>query len=162
MKHIKKYSKCLGIVNKSALYYVPIIFIVALSLNSCATYLIPVESFKQQFTGIDSSSLREVTVIGPTGMIYNYPANPIKTIYCVDKEGQQHELENKPSIEIRVTYGDKNRKNVFYFDRIFVSDSLMYGVASRFIPSIRKTIPLKEITKIEVQDGKKNFRYKND
>ncbi|MEP7267596.1 MAG: hypothetical protein ABI844_08200 [Saprospiraceae bacterium] len=59
-------------------------------------------------------------------------------------------------------YGDKNKRTVFYFDRIYVSECCVEGVESRFIQSIRKAIPLKGIKKIEVQDGKKNFHYVNN
>ena len=90
-----------------------------------------------------------------------YLANPVKTIKCTDKNGNPAELQNSPSIEIRFTYGEKNKRTVFYFDRIFVSDSSVTGVESRFISSMRKTIPLKSITKIEVQDGRKNYHYTN-
>lgn len=35
------------------------------------------------------------------------------------------------------------------------------GVESRFIESIRSSIPIDRITKIEIQDGRKKFKYKN-
>src|SRR6266496_3748489 len=138
-----------------------IIMIVAgsLFLSSCTTYYISLDSFKQQFAGIDSTKLKDVKVEGPIGEVYNYPANPITTIKCMDKNGNPAELTNSPSIEIRFTYGINNKRAILYFDRIYVSDSAVVGVESRFIPSIRKTIPLNSITKIEVQDGKKSFRY---
>ena len=132
-----------------------------LFVTSCTTYLIPVDSFKKQFAGIDSTRFRQVNVIGPIGETYNYLANPLRTINCVDKKGNPFELVNSPSIEIRFTYGDKNKRTIYYFDRIYVNDSCIIGVQSRFISSIRKTIPLKSITKIEIQDGKKNYHYKN-
>ena len=130
----------------------PVLFI------SCKTYQIPVESFKQQFSGIDSSKLVEVRLLGPFGEGGTYPANPIKTIRCVDKNNQEHLLPNGPSIEARFTY-DANKKVIFYFDRLFVTDSTVTGIRSRFIGSMRKTIPLSSITKIEVQDGQKKYRY---
>jgi hypothetical protein len=126
-------------------------------VTSCTTYLIPVDSFKMQFAGIDSTKLKQINVTGPIGESYNYLSNPLRTIKCVDKKGNSYELTNSPSIEIRFTYGEKNKRTVFYFDRIYVNDSCVVGVQSRFISSIRKTIPLKSITKIEIQDGKKNF-----
>jgi hypothetical protein len=129
--------------------------------TSCSTYLIPVDSFKKQFAGIDSTRLRQVNVIGPIGETYKYLANPLRTIKCVDKKGNPFELVNSPSIEIRFTYGDNNKRTIYYFDRIFVSDSCVVGVQSRFISSIRKTIPLKSISKIKIQDGRKNFHYVN-
>jgi len=67
------------------------------------------------------------------------------------------ELTNSPSIEMRVTHNSK--KTIFFFDRVYVGDSVLTGVESRFIPTARKSISLKEISKIEIQDGKKKFRY---
>ena len=130
-----------------------------LFLTSCTTYYIPLDSFKQQFSGIDSTRLVNVDVKGPFGDSYHYAANPISIIKCVDKSGNPAELKNSPSIEIRFTYGENNKRTVYYFDRIYVSDSSVVGVESRFIQSIRKTIPLNAISKIEVQDGKKDFHY---
>jgi hypothetical protein len=129
--------------------------------NSCTTYLIPVDSFRQQFADIDSTNLKQVTVIGPYGERYTYSANPIEIIQCVDKNGNPHELENKPSIEIRFTYGTKNKRTIFYFDRVFLNDSIIVGAQSRFIQSLMKTIPINEVSKIEIQDGKKKFHYIN-
>ena len=128
-------------------------------ITSCKTYLIPVESFKKQFAGIDSTKLKPVRVVGPIGEKYNYLANPLTTIECVDKKGNPFELINSPSVEIRFTYGENNKRTIYYFDRIYLNDSCVVGVQSRFISSIRKTIPLKSITKIEIQDGRKNFHY---
>lgn len=143
--------------NTPSFLFAVTIFLV-LGLSSCKTYYIPVDSFREQFAGIDSTKFKEVKVRGPMGESYEYYANPIQTIRCIDKNNIQAELRNSPSIEIRFTY-DNNKRTVFYFDRIFVSNDHVVGVQSRFISSIRKTIPLKTITKIEVQDGKKNFHY---
>src|SRR5258705_3546429 len=122
-----------------------------LLLNSCTTYYMSTDSLKQQFAGVDSTKLKEVELEGggilmPSGN--SYLANPIKTINCTDKEGNPAKLENGPSIEIRFTYGQNNKRTIFYFDQIYVTDSTVTGVESRFIPSIRKTIPLNSITKI--------------
>jgi hypothetical protein len=130
-----------------------------LSLSSCTTYYISMDSFRQQFAGIDSTKYKEVAIRGPIGEVHRYRANPITNIKCADKNGNPAELQNSPSVEIRFTYGENNNRTTFYFDRIFVSDSSVAGVESRFIQSIRKTVPLKSVTKIEVQDGKKNFHY---
>lgn len=126
---------------------------------SCANYYIPLSSFKQQFAGIDSSKYKEVIVAGPIGERYTYFANPIKRIQCEDASGNKYELQNSPSIEIRFTHGAENYRTVYYFDRIYVSDCCVHGVQSRFMESVKSTIPLKDITKIEVQDGGKNFQY---
>jgi hypothetical protein len=128
-------------------------------LVSCTTYLIPIESFKKQISGIDSTKLIPVTVKGPIGEKYNYLANPISEIYCVDKKGNSFMLKNSPSIEIRFTYGVQNKKAIYYFDRININNNSVIGVQSRFISAIRKTIALDSINKIEIQDGRKKFHY---
>ncbi len=134
------------------------LLILTFSTFACTTYLIPVDSLRSQFYGIDSTKLVSVIVRGPVGERYDYLANPIQTISCIDKQNNPASLNNSPSIEMRVT-DTNNKKTIFYFDRIFVNKTFLYGVQSRFISSITKTIPLKDITKIEVQDGKKNFKY---
>lgn len=126
-------------------------------VSSCKTYIIPVESFKQQFSGIDSTSLKMVTIKGAING--SYLANPIKKIYCSDKQGNSFQIDNSPAIEIRFTYGDKNKKTIFYFDRVIQEDTLIIGGQSRFIPSLTKSIPINSVHKIEIQNGGKNFKY---
>jgi hypothetical protein len=134
-----------------------------LFLTSCKTYYISPDSFKQQFAGIDSTKLKlvEMTGGGSLWVTDQYLANPITKIKCEDKNGNPAELENSPAIEIRFTYGVNNKKTSGYFDRVFVSDSIVTCIISRFIPTMRKTIPLNSITKIEVQNGGKNYKYVN-
>ena len=129
--------------------------------TSCKSYYISLESFKQQFASIDSTNLKRVKMTGGGSLwvTEQYLANPITKIQCTDKKGNPAELDNGPAIEIRFTYGKANKRTVFYFDRVFVTDSKVIGVPSRFIPTMRKTIPLNEIKKIEVQKGGKNFKY---
>ena len=140
-----------------------IIILTAFLLSACTTYYMSVDGLKQQFAGIDSTKLKKVE-LGGGGILMasgsQYLANPITTIHCTDKSGNPATLENGPSVEIRFTYGQNNKRTIFYFDQIYVTDSTVIGVESRFIPSIRKSIPLSSITKIEIQDGKKNFHYK--
>jgi hypothetical protein len=124
---------------------------------SCKTYYIPVESFKAQFEGIDSSRLRIVHTRGPAGDIVEYPANTIDYIKCIDKDNKPFELKNSPSIEIRFTQKN-NKRIIYYFDRVFLQDSLIIGDMSRFI-NYRKAISINNVKMIEVQDGHKNFKY---
>ena len=125
---------------------------------SCATYYIPIDSFKKQFKDIDSTNLKMVDAIGPIGERFSYLANTIDTIYCVDNNNKPYKLINSPSIEIRFT--DKNDdRTIFYFDTIFLQDSIIIGTKSRFIPSLRDEVPIDSVKLIEVQDGKKNFKY---
>jgi hypothetical protein len=132
-----------------------------LFFTSCKTYYISNDSFKQQFAGIDSTKLKmvEMTGGGNLWVTEQYLANPLTTIKCQDKKGNPAELENGPAIEIRFTNGGNNKRTSGYFDRVYVSDSLVTFVQSRFISTLRKTIPLNDITKIEVQNGGKNYKY---
>ena len=134
------------------------LFIIGM-ITSCTTYYIPVNSLREQFAEIDSTRLIAVTVEGPIYGRYHYLANPITAVQCIDKKGNSYQLTNSPSLETRFTYGHNNKKTIFYFDRIYVDSSSVTGVESRFIESIRKTIPLDSITKIEIQDGRKKFKY---
>lgn len=126
-------------------------------LLSCKTYYIPVESFKEQFSGIDSTKLREVYTQDPYGYIEKYLTAPIDFIKCVDKNNNPYELKNSPSIEIRFT-NNNNRRTIFYFDRVFLQDTLIIGDISRFLP-LKKTISMNSVKLIEVQDGHKKFKY---
>jgi hypothetical protein len=134
------------------------LFVALLMLTSCAKYYLTTDSLRNQFSQVDSTNLKTVTVRGPAGEKYNYLANPIDEIECIDKNGNAFRLPNSPSIEMRVTEAN-GKRTIFYFDRIFVTDSTLSGSQSRFISSTNKTIKLKNIEKIEIQDGKKNFDY---
>jgi hypothetical protein len=135
-----------------------LLIIGALTTVSCSNYYLTTTSLRNQFAGIDSTRLRPVIVRGPLGEKYNYLANPIDVISCFDKKGNVSELINQPSVEMRVTEIN-GKKTIFYFDRVLVTDSVLHGVRSRFAPSLSKSIKLKDIRKIEIQDGKKNFDY---
>ena len=146
-------------MTKTILFSVIIIGLIFF-LSSCKTYYIPLDSFKQQFAGMDTSKLKEVTTRGPMGDKVKYKTFPMDFIKCVDKNGNPVELQNSPSLEIRFT-DTNNKKTIFYFDLISVDETYVRGVQSRFITSIKKTIPLNTIKIIEIQDGKKKFNYVN-
>jgi hypothetical protein len=135
-----------------------ILIISILLFTSCSTYLIPIENFEEQFQNINASSRKEVKVRTPYyGITTKYLANTINGISCVDKNNNSVILRNSPSIEIRII--EKNgKKTIFYFDRVYLENSIVYGDKSR-IPGFEKGIPLDSILKIEIQDGKKNFKY---
>src|SRR5689334_10453492 len=135
----------------------PAAILIAMGCCSCKTYYLSPGSLKEQFEGIDSSKLVDVETHGPLGEVYRYQANPIKVIRCVDSQGRPVNITNGPAIEMRITH--QNKKTIFYFDRVMVNDSTVTGVRSRFIGSLTATIPLKDISKIEVQNGGKNLRY---
>jgi hypothetical protein len=135
-----------------------LIFLAVCLFASCTNYFIPVDSFKTQFNGIDSTKLRLVHTRGPAGDVVDYLANPIDYIKCVDKNNNPFELKNSPSIEIRFTEHNSKR-TIYYFDRVYLQDdTLIIGERSRFI-GLRKAISINNVKMIEVQDGHKNFNY---
>lgn len=103
------------------------------------------------------SEMKEVAVQGPLGERTTYKTFKQDSVDCINKKGQWVRLEKIPSLEIRFT-DVKNKKTVFYFDRIFVTDSSVSGTYSRIL-GLRKIIPLNTVKKIEIQDGHKNYRY---
>ncbi|TFD97340.1 hypothetical protein E2605_06640 [Dysgonomonas capnocytophagoides] len=127
-------------------------------LTSCTTYQIPIESFETQLKDATFDNMKTVNTKYPTGITYQNLANQLDSIICVDKNGNTRKIQNKPSIEIRIT-DKKNKKTIFYFDTVYLSDSFVVGQQSRFI-SATKSIPLKDIIKIEIQDCHKKFSYK--
>ena len=133
------------------------ILFAAVGISSCTTYSIPVNSFKEQFAGMKQSDMKEVMVQGPVGERVKYKTFPQDSVDCVDKNGNVIRLEKIPSLEIRFT-DSNNKKTVFYFDRMFVTDTSVSGTYSRIL-GLQKTIPLNRIKKIEIQNGRKNYRY---
>lgn len=107
---------------------------------------------------MDSSSMREVTARGPVGERVKYKTYPIDNIHAIDKAGNSITIPNSPSLEIRFT-DTSNKKTIFYFDLIRFDGVNITGRQSRFISAFKKTIPINTVSKIEVQHGKKNFRY---
>jgi len=136
--------------------YVVSLSLISVLFYSCSTYLIPVDSFKNQFGGMKETDMKEVVVQGPLGERTRYRTFPQDSVDCT-KKGQWIRLEKAPSLEIRFT-DDHNKKTVYYFDRIFVTDSTVSGTYSRIL-GLQKSIPLETIKKIEIQDGHKNYRY---
>jgi len=141
---------------KTPIYLLLIIF----TFTSCVTYTIPKASFVKQFESIDSNSLKTVIVKTPTGSKITYKANPIEKIVCNDENGKEIILMNSPSIETKITLKNDDTM-VFYFDRIILMNGVVYGIQSRIL-DLKSSIPLNDISKIEVQDGRKKFSYANN
>jgi hypothetical protein len=130
-----------------------------LSICSCATYQIPVESLKLQFTGIDSSKLVEVIATNHKGDEYSFMKNPIKILKCLDNDNNPMIIYPTPRLMMIVT--DKyNNKIKLSFDRVYVNSAYLYGT-SLFISEVLIRIPLEEIIKVQIRDDKRKFLYGN-
>jgi len=126
-------------------------------LTSCTTYYIPIDSFKEQFSDTRKYNMQKSKIRNPYGYIFTEETNSIDSIRCIDKNGNPKILTKKASLEIRFTENN-NKKSIFYFDTIYLQDTLIYGQQSRFI-NAPKTISINDVKKIEIQDGHKKFRY---
>ena len=131
----------------------------AIPMFSCKTYQIPVDSFKQQFTAAAARSKHNMVVVGPIGEHSAYSTYQMASINAVDKKGTTVTLEVSPSLETRFFYG-KGKHVTFYFDMIRFDGDTLDGGQSRFLPSLRKKIPISAVTRIDIQNGGKNFHYK--
>lgn len=135
--------------------------LIAICMASCTTYTITPQSFKEQFVGVDAKSLQQVEINNPLSFHnISYEANNIKYIEVIDKAGNMVALQNSPSIEMRVTTKD-GKKRIMYFDTVSLQNNILYGKGARLLGGINRTIPLDSVVKIEVQDGGKNYYYKN-
>lgn len=122
------------------------------------SYNIPINSFKEQFGNMMELEWKEVTVRDPTGMLSTYLTFPIDEVKCQNDKGELITLKVKPSLEMRIT-DNVGKRTVFYFDKIKVENDRIIGSQSRFLKFIQKEIPFHNISKIEIQDGRKRFKY---
>lgn len=136
------------------------VIILFITFSSCAVYELPVSSFKARFADVEYDDFKEVEVRGPFGVRYTYMTHPSPTIDLVSPSGEVVTKEVKPSLEMRVTHSG-GKRSLFYFDKVYATRRYLYGDQSRFIDAIKKKILLDSIEKIEVMDGKKNFKYVN-
>ena len=132
-----------------------------LMLVSCKSYTIPIDSFKEQLVNTNSSNQKTVTINNPLyyGNI-SYAANNIDKIIVLDKNGNEKTLNNSGSIEMRITHKN-GKKYHMYFDTVLLENDTLKGSRSRFLQHLKRQIHIDSISKIEVQDGKKDFRYQN-
>jgi len=138
-------------------YIIRLILVVVLCAG-CTTYELSLNTLEKRFAEIDSSDLVLTRVKGPFGETYSYLRHPGKFIPLENKEGEVVEVKISPSLEMKVTH-DGGQKSYFYFDKVYVTDKYLIGDRSRFMDGFHKEIRIESIEKIEVQDGKKNFKY---
>jgi hypothetical protein len=145
----------------SRLFLIVSVVAVMLIFSSCETYYnISLDSFKQQFAGIDTAQDKVAKSQMDNGILLGNQVT-FKTardteIMCTDKANKLFVMKNGPTIQIRFTYLNNNkhkRQAVFYFDAIVVTDTTVGGVAAADFPVVMKVIKLNTITKIEVQDS---------
>lgn len=119
--------------------------------TSCSTYTMPIESLTEQ---LKSSTPKQVSVRGFVSG--TYLSNGIEEISCLKGAGKAT-LTNSPSIEMRIT--TTRKKWYGYFDTIMLEGDNIAFSRSRIFEHIDARVPIVDIVKIEIQDGKKRIRY---
>ena len=133
-----------------------ILIIVCFTLFSCKTYTVSPESFKEQFVNINYDLSTSISISGSI----HYNGYQIKKINVIDKNGKTQTLDNVPSLEMRVTLNNGERKH-FYFDSVKLQNDTLTGHKSRFLPKMITKVPFSNIVKIEIQESGKNIEYRN-
>jgi len=135
-----------------------IFLLISFTFLSCKTYYITSESLKIQFT--QSANIQTEAEINNPLLYGNikYKANGIKVLTVNDKKGNKIEIPNSPSLEMRVTHTN-GKRYLFYFDTVILENDTLKGNQSRFLQSLMNKIPLNKISKIELQEGGKDFKY---
>jgi RNA:NAD 2'-phosphotransferase (TPT1/KptA family) len=136
-----------------------LILISILLFSSCKTYTISVDSFKNQMSHLGYDDLKEVKINNPTPNMnkIGYYATNLKSITVIDKKGNEVSLSNSPRLEMRVTR--KNGKRyILLFDTVIVENDSIKGLRSKML-GLTREIPLSDITKIEIQDSGKVYKY---
>jgi hypothetical protein len=129
-----------------------------INIFSFKVYTISPESLKAQFKDVKRKDIEINNAFDDLDSI-KYFANNIRKIEVVDKNGKKLKIENSPSLEIRFKLEDK-KKYTLYFDTIFIENNILSGERSRIL-GLKKEIQFDKIVKIEIQNGRKHFYYKN-
>lgn len=76
--------------------------------------------------------------------------NGIDSIKCTDKNGKEKTIPVRTNTGIRLTE-KSGKRQILYFDSLFLRDTLIYGSKSHFITLPVDPINVNNIEKIEVQ-----------
>jgi hypothetical protein len=119
-------------------------FISTAFLTSCASYIISTSSLAEQLNGDTVSKgylLAKDAVKG----------NDLKSIKCVDKNGNEKIITVNNRTGVRITKTD-NSKVSFYFNTLLIKDSGIVGSKTHFFNDKVKPIKFSEISKIEIME----------
>jgi hypothetical protein len=136
---------------------VSLLFVFILGIHGCAVYTVPIDEFDKQTAGATEGKLRKRTVrLSVYGRV-RFLTNDIDTIIAYDSNGEITKIPNSPRLEIRFTTIDNSTKT-FYFDTIYRVGGILHGSRARLL-YFHDSIILDNVSKIEIQDGRKNYSY---
>ena len=126
-----------------------LLHLLMLCIISCKTYTVAPESFKKQvIESNDNTSSSFKNSI--------FDAYYLEFLSVNDKEGNPFEMKNTPAVEMRVTLKNKKRK-IMYLNTVRLENDSLKGHISMLL-GLKTKVAFSDITKIEIQDGGKNFQ----
>lgn len=126
------------------------LFLIMLCFLSCKTYTVTPENFKKQVIENEGNTI-ELSKFKNT----LYELDQLKFLTVYDKKGEVFQMQNSPSVEMRVTLKNKKRK-IFYLNTLTLNNDTLSGYTSMIL-GLKNKVAFNDITKIEVQDGGKKF-----
>jgi hypothetical protein len=128
-----------------------LLFFYLLLLTGCATYHLSTQSLVEQFANSSTEKKKILLPIFPyTFFVDPVTGNDLRTIKCLDKNGQEKIIEVTNRTGIRITKTDSTR-TTFYFNTLLLKDSTITGSKTHFFNAHIKPINFTDISKIEIQ-----------
>ena len=102
------------------------------------------------------TDMKDVVVQGPLGERTRYKTFPQDSMIVLKKVSGSvlKKLPHLKSVSQMIT----TKRQFIILIGFFVTDTAVSGTYSRIL-GLQKSIPLETIKKIEIQDGRKNYRY---
>ena len=120
---------------------------ISLLLTGCATYHLSKESLLQQFG--DTRPERKY-IYAPFVFPFSVAGNDLKTLKCLDKNGNEKIITVTNHTSVRITLTDSTRRT-FYFNTLLIKDSTITGSKTHFFEAHIKPVKLQDISGIEIQ-----------
>lgn len=119
-----------------------------LSLAGCATYHLTPQRLQEQLKAPPEGSY---SVIAEKQFVFKQPvSNGIRQILCLDKNGRERTINVTKHTSLRLSI-QNGIQRTYYFDTVFLKDSLLVGNPSRTIDIPLKPIELTDVEKVEIR-----------
>lgn len=122
-----------------------IIFIMLLSFINCSTYNISKESFVEQLSGKQTSTIQNVASLG-----LKYSSNQLKSIVGENKKGKTKRILIDKNVTLKIFKSSNDKTNTIYFDTAYLKNDTLFGLKSRLFGG-KLQIPLNDIQRIEIK-----------
>ncbi len=127
-----------------------LVVVLVLLMTSCANYQITTSSLLEQLE--QAKPVANTSYLAPFPVVLSETVNghSLKEVTVLDKRGHECTIPVTKETGLRITKKDGSSE-LFYFDTLLISDSIMTGKNNRFFSAFIHPINLNLIDKIEVQ-----------